>query len=59
MKIRASHSRTVVACSFSSDADISLDASKKEAPTPPAPSTNAASSSATSQRRDGVPSQRN
>jgi hypothetical protein len=58
MKTRAGCSRTVAASSFSSD-DISLGASQEKAPTPPAPSTDAASSNATSQRRGGVPSQRN
>ena len=43
----------------SSEDDISLGASQEEAPTPHAPSTNAASSSGTLQRRGGVPSQRN
>ena len=59
IKTRAGHSRTVVASSSSSDDDISLGASQEEALTPPAPSTDVASSSGTSQRRGGVPSQRN
>jgi len=59
MKSRASCSRTVAVSSSSSDDDISLGASQEEAPTPPVPSTDAASSSATSQPRSGVPSQRN
>jgi hypothetical protein len=49
----------VAAGSSSSEDDVSLDASQEEAPTPPAPSTDAASSNAGSQRRSGVPSQRN
>jgi len=59
MKTRAGRSRMVAASSSSSEDDISLGASQKEAPTPPAPSTDAVSSSATSQRKGGVPSQRN
>jgi hypothetical protein len=59
MKTRAGRSRTVASSSSSNDDDISLGASQEEAPTPPMPSTDAASSNATSQRRDGVPSQRN
>jgi len=43
MKIRAGRSRMVAASSSSSNDDISLGASQKEAPTPPAPSTDAAS----------------
>jgi hypothetical protein len=58
-KTRAGRSSTVTANSSSSEDDISLGASQEEAPTPLAPSTDAASSSGTSQRRDGVPSQRN
>jgi len=46
----------VVAISSSSEDDISLGACQEEAP---APSTDAASSSVVSQRRGGVPSQRN
>jgi hypothetical protein len=49
----------VAASSFSSEDDVSLGASQEEAPTPPAPSTDAASSSVGSQRRSGVPSQQN
>jgi hypothetical protein len=56
-KTRAGRSR--MGGSSSSEDDISLGASQEEAPTPHAPSTGAASSSGTSQRRDGVPSQRN
>ena len=56
MKTRAGRSRTVAASLSSSNDDISLGASQDEAPIPPAPSTDAASSSATSQRRGGVPS---
>ena len=59
MKTRAGRSRMVAASSSSSEDDISLGASQEEAPTPPAPSTDVASSSATSQHRGGVPSQRN
>ena len=59
MKTRAGHSHTVVASSSSSDDDISLGASQKEAPTPPVPLTDVTSSNGTSQRRSGVPSQRN
>jgi hypothetical protein len=58
-KTRAGCSRTLADSLSSSNDDISLGASQEEAPTPPAPSTDAASSSATSQRRGGVPSQRN
>jgi hypothetical protein len=49
----------VAASLSSSEDDISLGASQEEAPTPHAPSTDAASSSGTSQRRGGVPSQQN
>jgi len=49
----------VAASSFSSEDDVSLCASQEAAPTPPALSTDAASSSAGSQRRCGVPLQRN
>jgi len=59
MKTRVGRSRMVAASSSSSEDDISLDASQEEAPTPPAPSTDAAPSSTISQRRGGVPSQRN
>ena len=59
MKTRVGRSRMVAASLSSREDDISLGASQKEAPTPPAPSTDAASSSATSQRRGGVPSQQN
>jgi hypothetical protein len=59
MKTRAGRSRTVASSSSSRDDDISLGASQEEAPTPPTPSTDAASSSGTSQCRGGVPSQRN
>ena len=43
MKTRVGRSRTIVASSSSRDDDISLGASQEEAPTPPAPSTDAAS----------------
>ena len=59
MKTRAGRSCTVTASSSSSEDDISLGASQEEAPTPPAPSTDAASSSGTSQHRGDVPSQWN
>jgi hypothetical protein len=59
MKTRAGRSRTVAASSSSSDDDVSLGASQEEAPTPPAPSIDATSSSGTSQCRGNVPSQRN
>jgi hypothetical protein len=52
MKSRAGRSRTVAASS-------SNRYFLREAPTPPTPSTDAASFSATSQRRGGVPSQWN
>jgi len=45
----------VAASSSSIEDDVSLNASQEEAPTPPAPSTDAASSSAGSQRISGVP----
>jgi hypothetical protein len=48
MKTRVGRSRTVAASLSSSDDDISLGASQEEAPTPPAPSTDGASSSGTS-----------
>ena len=57
MKSRAS--RPVASSSSSSDEDISLGASQEEAPTPLAPSVDAASSSDVSHRRSDVPSQRN
>jgi len=50
MKTKGGRLRTVAASSSSSDDDISLGASPWEAPTPPAPSIDAASSNATSQR---------
>jgi len=50
MKTKVGRSRTVAASSSSSDDDISLA---------PTSSTDPASSNATSQRRGGVPSQRN
>jgi len=59
MKTRAGRSHTVAASSSSSYDDISLGASQEETPTPPALSTDATSSSSTSQCRGGVPSQRN
>ena len=55
MKTKAGRSCPVESSSSSSDADVSLGASQEEAPTPHAPSTDAASS----HRRSGVPSQRN
>jgi hypothetical protein len=58
-KTRAGRSRMVTASSSSSEDEVSLGASQEEAPTPLAPSTDAASSSAGLQRRSGVPSQRN
>jgi hypothetical protein len=58
-KTTARRSRIVAASSSSSDDDVSLGASQAEAPMLPAPSIDAASSSAGSQRRGGVPSQRN
>jgi hypothetical protein len=57
-KTRAGRSGAVAASSSSSEDDISLGASQEEAPTPLAPSTDDASSSGTSQRRGGVPTQR-
>jgi hypothetical protein len=59
MKSRAGRSRTVAASLSSNDNDISLGASQEEAPTPPTPSTDAASSSVTSHHRGCVPSQWN
>jgi hypothetical protein len=56
MKSIARRSRMVAASSSSSKDDISLCACQEE---PLAPSTDATSSSAISQRRGGVPSQRN
>jgi hypothetical protein len=53
MKTWAGCSSAVAASSSSSEDDISLGASQEEAPTPPAPSTDAPSS------RGGVPSLRN
>jgi hypothetical protein len=58
-KTKAGHSRMVAASSSSSEDNVSLGASQEEAPTPPAPSTDAASSNTGSQRRSGMPSQRN
>ena len=58
MKTRAGHSRMIATSLSISEDDISLGASQEEAPTPPMPSTDAASSSATSQRRGSVHSQR-
>ena len=54
MKTRAS--LPVTSSSSSSEEDISLGASQEEAPTPLVPSADAASSSAVSHRRSGVPS---
>ena len=48
MKTRAGRSRPIESSSSSSDADVSLGASQKEAPTPPALSTDAASYSVVS-----------
>ena len=59
MKTRAGRSHPVAASSSSSKDDISLGDSHEEAPTPPAPSTDATSSITGSQRRCGVPSQWN
>jgi len=56
-KTRAGRSSAVAASLSSSKDDISLGASQEEAPTPPAPSIDAASSSGTSQRRGSMPSQ--
>jgi len=58
-KTRAGRSGVVTTNSSSSEDEISLGASQEEAPTPPAPSIDAASSSGTSQRRGDVPSQQN
>jgi hypothetical protein len=58
-KTRAGRSRMVAASSSNSEDGVSLSASQEVAPTPPAPSTDVASSSAGSQRRGGVHSQRN
>jgi len=58
-KTRAGCSSRVAASSSSSEDDIFLGASQEEAPIPPAPSTDAVSSSGTSQHRGGVPSQQN
>jgi len=55
MKSTARLQQTVAASSFSSDDDLSLGADHEEAS---APTCDAASSSAVSQRRDDVPSQR-
>jgi len=49
----------VAASSSRSEDDESLGASQEEAPTPPAPSTDAVFSSASSKCRGGVPSQWN
>jgi len=49
----------VAASSSSSEEDVSLGVSQEEAPTPPAPSTDATSYRTGSQRRGGVPSHRN
>jgi hypothetical protein len=58
-KTTARRSRMVAISSSSSEDDVSLGASQEEAPTPPAPSTDAACSSAGSQCRGGVRSLRN
>ena len=47
----------ITTSSSSSEDDISLGASQEKAPTPPTPSTDAASSNVGSQRRGVVPSQ--
>ena len=54
MKSTRRRQQTVSASSSSSEDDLSLDADHEEAP---APTCDAASSSAVSQRRGGVPSQ--
>jgi len=54
-KTRAGRSSRVAASSSNNEDDISLGASQEEAPTPPAPSTDVASSSGTSQRRINLP----
>jgi hypothetical protein len=59
IKTRVGRSRMVAANSSSNEDDVSLGAFQEVAPTPPAMSTNAACSSTGSQRRGGVPSQRN
>ena len=59
MKTKAGRSRPVATSSSRSEDDIFLGASQEEAPTPPAPSIDDASSSTGSQRRCGVSSQRN
>ena len=55
-KTKAGRLGAVATSSSSSEDDISLGASQEEAPTPSAPSTDAASSNDTSQCRGGVPS---
>ena len=55
MKSTAHHQQTVAASSSSSEEDLSLSADHGEASVP---TCDAASSSAVSQRRGGVPSQR-
>jgi len=55
MKSKARHQKMVVASSSSSEEDVSLGADHGEEFTP---TCDAASSSAVSQRRSGVPSQR-
>jgi hypothetical protein len=55
-KTTARRSRMVTTSSFSSEDDVSVGASQEEAP---APSTDAASSIAGSQRKGGMPSQQN
>ena len=56
IKSIARRSRMVAASSSSSENDVSLGASQEEALTPLTPSTDAASSSAGSQRSSGMPS---
>ena len=58
-KMKTKASRLVESSSSSSDDDVSLGASQEEAPTPLAPSADAASSSDVSHRRRGMPSKRN
>ena len=55
-KSTSCHSQRVAASSSNSEDDMSLGSHQEEAP---APSIDAASSSAVSHRRGGVPSQRN
>jgi hypothetical protein len=59
LPIHLPFSRMVAASSSSSEDDVSLGASQEKALTPPVLSTDATSSSVGSQRRGGMPSQRN